>query len=1073
MYPLINKYSNTLKKTQLFIVLIILLFGNLANAQVALEWAKNMGSQGDVCIGQGITNDLLGNVYITGQFEGTVDFDPSSDTYPLTAQGASDIFIQKLSPQGDFIWAKNMGGSVNVSSGESIAVDQWGYVYTTGYFDTRIDFDPNSGVSNLSSAGGFDIFIQKLSPQGNLVWAKRMGNSSPDKGFSIKVDRQGYVYTTGLYSSSVDFDPNAGTEYLNADASDSWNAYIQKLSPQGNLVWAKAIIGHSHDVGYSLDIDSSGNVYSTGRFSGTVDFDPGPGISNLTASSNDYDIYVQKLDFNGNFVWAKKIGGLTKDEGYSIVVGPSSNIYITGFFEGYVDFDPNAGTSYLFSNGADDLFIQKLDSSGNLVWAKSIGGTGNEIGRSISLDKYENVYCTGNFTGTVDFDPNVGVHNLTTSGALMDVFIVKLNALGAFCWASSMGSSSLDVGHSISLDKKGNIYTTGEFRGSTDFDPTSGVYNLNPIGILDLFIQKLSQKGVVGKAYQDFNQNCFQENNEIGLANKLFIIQPGNIVTTTNSNGFWQVDSLPAGNYTITADSSLHNWVSSCPLTQSFTVVNPDSITTGPSFGFTSTQSCSDPNVSMHAPFLRPGFSNQRVYVQVCNEAEASNSLNNSYVIVELDSLLTVDTASMPFSALGNNRYRVTTGRLNPGVCVTFSFSCSLSANAILGQTLCMNTALYPVDSCRLDSLIAPFSNGITPCLTAYDGSHLVIQPTCKNDTIKFAILNIGDGHMSCFSQVRLYIDGEYLWMDSIQLNRGDTACFIFPSDGRTHRLEVDQHPLHYGNSQPSSTIELCGNTANWTSDLVNILSQNDFDPFVDIFCGLVRGSYDPNDKTGYPIGLGATQDILPNQAIEYLINFQNTGTDTAFNVTIRDTLSTDFDISSVQSGVSSHAYNFRMYDARVLEWTFNNIMLADSNTNEPLSHGFIKFKVNQRPNLANNTIIENSAAIFFDFNAPIITNTSWHTINEHFLTISIDKVIEEQMHIRVYPNPTRAWIHMDRETDKEISILLFDNLGRTLISKKINTSTAKINLTAFPAGIYYLSVNDGEKSAVQKIIKQ
>jgi hypothetical protein len=189
-------------------------------------------------------------------------------------------------------------------------------------------------------------------------------------------------------------------------------------------------------------------------------------------------------------------------------------------------------------------------------------------------------------------------------------------------------------------------------------------------------------------------------------------------------------------------------------------------------------------------------------------------------------------------------------------------------------------------------------------------------------------------------------------------------------------------------------------------------LPHNDLDPIVDIYCGVVTGSYDPNDKQGFPLGI--TENTTSCLCLRYrsntVIRFQNTGTDTAFTVIIRDTLDTDLDIFSVRSGVSSHNYTFKMYGPRVLEWRFDNIMLPDSNVNEPASNGFVTFKVNQNRNLADGTQLTNTAGIYFDFNEPIITNTTLHTVNRNVLGIATGvnsqpkKVVSKSL--KVYPNP-------------------------------------------------------------------
>ncbi|WMX15899.1 SBBP repeat-containing protein [Aureispira sp. CCB-E] len=1060
---MIKKIKNWIKTC-----FLLLVGGGTMNGQVALKWVHQTGSAG-VDQGCSVAIDDVGNIYTTGKFDGTVDFDPKDGVTNLIAPNGYGIFVQKLDAERNLLWAKSMGGtnSFNGGVGLAIAVDNWGNVYTVGYFSDTVDFDPNGGVHNLISTGNWDIFVQKLDSNGNFLWAKSMGGADTDEAISMVLDDLGNVYITGHFHGTVDFDPNGGVYNL----TGSNPAFVQKLDSNGNFLWVKSMgsfLGTNE--GKSITLDDLGNVYITGHFQGTVDFDPNGGVYNLS-SVGSTDIFIQKLDNAGNFLWARSMGGNTTDYGYSIAVDNIGGVYTSGLFRETVDFDPGVGIYNLISTGDWDVFVQKLDSNGNFLWAKNMGGPKNDVGTSIALDDLNNIYITGQFQDTADFDPGVGITNLIATGNY-DRFIQKLNSAGNFLWAKSIGANRFFMETSVALDNSNNIYLIGGFNGAVDFDPNEERSTLT--GNWNMYLQKLIQKGIVGRLYHDYNQDCIQDINEIGLPNRALIINPGNIVVTTNNNGIWSVDSLPIGNYTISIDTST-NWLSTCPLIQNFTITNPDSIIVHPSLGFISTAPCSTPNVSIYAPFLRPGFSNQLIYIHVCNESTATGGIDSAYVIVQLDSLLTIQSGSLAYTDLGDNKYKINLDTLQPGRCVDITLNCLLSANAILSKTLCMTAKLYPVDTCSLDTAFRPSPPSITPCLTSYDGSHLVIRPTCNNDTISFVITNISDFDMTCYSQVRLFVDGQYILRDSVFLASGDTSMFVYLGDGKTWRMEVDQHPLHPGNSQPSGTIELCGNSANWTPNLVNILPLDDADPVVDIYCGLVTGSYDPNDKTGFPLGVGPTHDILPNQKIEYLIRFQNTGTDTAFTVVIRDTLSTDFDIFSLKSGASSHNYSFKMYGPRVLEWTFNNIMLPDSNVNEPASNGFVKFEVEQMPSLANGTVLENTAAIYFDFNAPIITNTSIHTINESIsLFTTIQQVeLEENLKIRFYPNPTNGIVYIDKKDNESLDFLVIDHLGRVLLSKKSVDPITDLDLSALPSGVYFVTVSNGSKMATQKIIKQ
>ena len=254
------------------------------------------------------------------------------------------------------------------------------------------------------------------------------------------------------------------------------------LASGGYYNWAGRFGGSSPDHSLDIIVDAAGNVYTTGYFSGTADFDPGPGTANLT-SAGGLDIFVSKLDSDGNYVWAKSMGGvsLSHDVGMGIAVDSAGNVYTTGYFSSTADFDPGPGTANLTSAGGLDIFVSKLDSDGNYVWAKSIGGASTDIGYGIAVDGAGNVYTSGYFESTADFDPGPGTTDLTSAGG-KDIFVSKLEGSGNYVWAKSMGGTSDDYGYGIAVDGAGNVYTTGHFNGTVDFDPGPGTVNLTSAG---------------------------------------------------------------------------------------------------------------------------------------------------------------------------------------------------------------------------------------------------------------------------------------------------------------------------------------------------------------------------------------------------------------------------------------------------------------------------------------------------------------------------------------------------------------------------------------------------------------
>jgi hypothetical protein len=256
--------------------------------------------------------------------------------------------------------------------------------------------------------------------------------------------------------------------------------------------------GTSDDRGHAIAVDNADNVYIAGSFAHTVDFDPGAGTYNLT-SVGGQDIFVSKLDSSGNFVWAKRMGGTESELGHGVAVDSAGNVYTTGTFWGTVDFDPGAETYNLAAAGEYDIFVSKLDSSGNFVWAKSMGGTEWDEGNGIAVDSAGHVYTAGEFEGTADFDPGAGTYNLTEGGT----FLSKLDSTGSFVWARSMGGTGREWGRGIAVDSAGGVCTTGWFVDTVDFDPGPGTYNLTSAGDYDIFVLKLADEDMDGDGLPD------------------------------------------------------------------------------------------------------------------------------------------------------------------------------------------------------------------------------------------------------------------------------------------------------------------------------------------------------------------------------------------------------------------------------------------------------------------------------------------------------------------------------------------------------------------------------------------
>lgn len=474
----IKKYKKISFFVLSFILIAITTYSSFeaAYAQITHEWATSYGGTGqNHNYANSIVSDSSGNTYIAGQFYGTIDFDQGPGEANLSAASASSPsgFILKLDANGDYVWVRKIENiSFLASSGaQHVALDSFGNVYVTGFFQGTQDFD-SVGSAELTSNGSSDVFILKLDSSGGYIWAKGIGGSGNDGGRGVTIDSSGNVYTTGTFSTTVDFDPGAGTvELTSAGFTDS---FILKLDTNGDYVWAKAVGAAGAEASYGLTVDSLSNVYTVGNFNGTVDFDPGAGTANLVSAGNS-DGFILKLDTGGDYVWAKRIGGADFDYVNSITMDTSNHLYIT-----------TAGS------------VAKLDSLGEYVWTKAFEVIDGEVSYSaIGLDASNNVYTTGTFYASIDFDPGVGVSTLTSGNdSSYDIFITKFDSDGGYLMSDHYTASAENTFPSVSsieVDVDNNIYTVGNLYGALDFDPGVGEQIITSrVDYLDMFIAKLS-----------------------------------------------------------------------------------------------------------------------------------------------------------------------------------------------------------------------------------------------------------------------------------------------------------------------------------------------------------------------------------------------------------------------------------------------------------------------------------------------------------------------------------------------------------------------------------------------------
>jgi hypothetical protein len=438
----------------------------------------------------GIVIGSDGSVYSCGKFSDTTDFDPGTGVFNLTAVKFYDLYVQKLDNDGNFVWARAMGSS-DFDDAFGIALDNNNNVLTVGAFSDTMDVNPLAGEELLISPNSRDGFTQKLDADGNFLWANHITGTGQNQTYSVTTDAAGNVYTTGHFQNTADFDNGSGTTLTTG--FNRLNSFIQKIDPNGNLLWVKDIgSDNGTSSGKLIKIDDSGNIYSAGFFFDTIDYDPGPGVAMLMSlgDNNGWDIYIQKLDANGNFVWAKSFGGVERESVEGLDLDSEGNIYLTGEFLETANFNTGTGINNLISQGDRDAYVLKLDNDGNFVWVKQIGGTERDTGTEIKVSSNDNVYALGNFSDVVDFDPGTCIENATSNGDY-DNYILQLDSDGNFVSNITNGGTERDFIYGIATDDMENAYVTGSYRQTVDFDPEANVNEFTAISASDAFVLKL------------------------------------------------------------------------------------------------------------------------------------------------------------------------------------------------------------------------------------------------------------------------------------------------------------------------------------------------------------------------------------------------------------------------------------------------------------------------------------------------------------------------------------------------------------------------------------------------------
>jgi uncharacterized repeat protein (TIGR01451 family) len=793
--------------------------------------------------------------------------------------------------------------------------------------------------------------------------------------------------------------------------------------------------------------------YSTGpMFTNAIDFvqlSNNQYLLNLGRGSDSFKQEYVWLDENGNFLNSKDtlwgeflVISPFMTFGDTIVItlrnaifkqiqcilGTTGEILWTKNFTDKMLFNPfkysdgGIGAFYALNNG---VYAQKLSITGEILFDKYLfsgsvadltgnNNNGSVIFRNNAGDDGIHFYTQNSNGDSINYVKTLPEGN---SGAFFDIY--KANDNGFYI----MGFN---------------------FNGNTI--PSS----INPILIKTDSNGAVFSQSIQGRIASDPNTNCQVEPTETGLEGWL-------IRSWKPSNPFvFSTLTDVDGRYELPKDTGLC-LLSMIPPNEYWYACSDDTLvlsaandTIVEDYAMQSVVDCPLLEVDIATGFLRRCFDNYYA-VRYCNKG--TTAANDAYIDVELDPYLTFISATLPSISMGNNVWRFSIGDVPIGACGNFSIVANLDCDStVLGQSHCVSAHIYPDSAC--------ISN------PTWSGALVTVSGQCAADSVRFVIENIGTGDMQNQLDYVIVEDDLIFRMDNFQLNQNGQLTFATPRNGSTWRVIAHQEPNAPFTNTPTAVVEGCGTNGfgAFSLSFVPQFGEVDGDPFHSTDCQQSIGAFDPNDKIGYPTGVGAAHFIQPNEEIEYQIRFQNTGTDTAFTVVVRDTLSAYLDVTTVRPGVSSHPYTFDIIGGNVLKFKFSNLFLPDSNVNEVASHGFVRFRVRPNLNTALGTEIHNNAAIFFDFNAPVITNQTLHTLGKDFLlSVWWENPQVKSDNLKVFPNPVQqgAWLMLgDKNTDFEgATFEMNDVLGKIVLQSSVENGRIWLSAEQISSGAFFFSV--------------
>jgi len=417
----------------------------LSKCEAQVTWMKSFGST-DTDDGVKVVSDNSGNVYLAAAFKNPM----TMDTVNLPYKGNVDAVIAKLDSNGTILWTQTFGGLYD-DRPSSLALTPDGFLIVGGNFFDSCQF----GNLMIHGKGYDDAFVAKLdTSNGNVLWVKSAGSQfGYENGKCVTVDSSGNIWFGGSFMNPMIADND--TLYPNG----SVDFFILKYSSSGNLLLAKSFGGIGVDDINSISADANDNIYFCGAFSDTMTLG-----STQINSAGMLDVFWSCMNSAGNILWAKSAGGLNSENTFSIRSYKDGSYYIGGWVQDTCWFEGN-----LLLGNEGDIFIARYTEQNHLSWLKQgYNLNANEQGRDLALDKYNNVYLTGQSNFVIQRLEDTGGRMESSEKACPfgDLVFLKYDTAGVMNWMEHTLGSNYNIGNGIAVDNLGNCFVTGTYSDS-------------------------------------------------------------------------------------------------------------------------------------------------------------------------------------------------------------------------------------------------------------------------------------------------------------------------------------------------------------------------------------------------------------------------------------------------------------------------------------------------------------------------------------------------------------------------------------------------------------------------------